>query len=342
MSVTLSGTVTDVLTGAALQGVVVQEKETLLTATTSASGAWSLVTPSALDHTLAFSLGSALLGGVLVAAGDEATAVVVALDKSGLPLSGSVSPFQGNTLERKLAALLGTDDAQQVLRGINGGIRALSSIGAIQARLADVPSLGGDNVFSGINLFSGLVQCGLAPGAVPDTLATVSAVELGVPGWHQTVLTFTNAHLTITDNAGVTGYGSLHVYDFPTGAILFLGAVASGLAVTKSSGNIVATFRSGFSLGTAAVASDGAKTGTKANLLPSTSNPQAVAGATTATAYTTAAPAAALDGSNTTTAGAGLPVYLNFTVTAADETSPPGDLILNGSLVLNWISLGDF
>lgn len=341
---TLSGTLADFVTGSPVKGVLVFEAETGLQARTAADGTWSIVTTNSGTHTISYTLGSS---------GLDASLTVVTTDTSGFlhssgsglysPLTGPGSPNPSNPLEGYFDSLLGPDNAQQVLSSLNMARANARSIQALIARLADVPSLGGDNVFRGTTLFAGYMLAGWGNGQVPGVLTTVTVAELGGAGVHQTLLTFTNAHVTITHNGGVTGYGGLNVYTLPTGNLLFLGAVVANLALTKSTSGINSTFRSTLSLGTATADSGATLTGTEANLIPSTSVPQAVAGATTATGRsTTTQGPVVLDGTYTTTSALGLGVYLNFLVNVADETDPPGDLILNGQIVLTWINLGDY
>lgn len=118
-----------------------------------------------------------------------------------------------------------------------------------------------------------------AAGAAAGT--GVEAAESGAGAVIKTTLTFDDAPVALTDNAGTIAYGSQKIYDFPAGAIIILGVVVD-LAITKSSTGVIATWDGDFSLGTAAANSGATLVGTEANVVPSTATPQAVAGATTA------------------------------------------------------------
>ena len=90
-------------------------------------------------------------------------------------------------------------------------------------------------------------------------------------------------------------------------------------------------------------ANDATLTGTEANVIPSPTMPQAVAGVTTADCQSSSAAAgtaaAILDG--TTTAA---DLFLNFVVddTDHDVTGTPCNLIVNGTIDVVYILLGDY
>ncbi len=166
----------------------------------------------------------------------------------------------------------------------------------------------------------------------------VAATEKGDGIIHKTVLTFTNVAVPLTDEPGVVAYGGLKVYDFPEGAIRIFGAV-SDVDLTKSSAGVIDTWDGDMSVGTATAGNDATLSGTEADIIPSTATPQAVAGATTANAQSTASEDTVHDG--TTTAK---DVYFNLLVddTDHDVTTTPCNLILNGTLTILWANLGDY
>lgn len=172
-------------------------------------------------------------------------------------------------------------------------------------------------------------------GAVP-ALTGVVATEEGVGHNHQTVLTFTNYALPLVDAAGVVAYAGVKVWDFPEGIISIRGAVAN-LAITKSSAGVNADFDGDFSLGTVTASNNATLSSTEQNIIPTTPTPQAVAGATTAKGASTGP--VQLDG--TTTA---IDAFLNFLVDDVDQdvTTTPCNLILNGTLTITWVKLGDY
>ena len=172
-------------------------------------------------------------------------------------------------------------------------------------------------------------------GAVP-AVTGLTVTEEGFGPFRRTVLKFTNVAVALVDEAGVVAYKGTKVYDFPAGNILPFGAVAD-LAVTKSSAGVIATWDGDFSLGTVTASNNATLSGDEQNIIPTTPTPQAVAGATTAKGMNAAA-IAPLDGT-----GTAIDAFLNFLVDDADHdvTSTPCNLILNGTVVLTWINLGD-
>lgn len=165
----------------------------------------------------------------------------------------------------------------------------------------------------------------------------VSGTEKLVDGTlRQTVITFVNTHVPMVDEAAVVAYGGLKVFDFPEGAIFILGATAN-LALTKTSAGINDTWDGDFGIGTVTAGNNNALATTEQNILPTTATPQAVAGATTAKGQNTAV--AILDGTTTP-----VDAYLNFLVDDADHdvTGTAADIVVNGSITLTWLSLGDY
>ncbi len=155
------------------------------------------------------------------------------------------------------------------------------------------------------------------------------------PGTNKTVLTFVNAPLALIDTAGVVARCALKIFDFPEGNIQIIGATVN-LALTKSAAGVNADFDGDVALGSAAAAGDATLTSTEANIVPSTATPQAVAGATTAKALSTAS--VLLDGTATP-----VDLYLNVLVDDADQdvTTTPTNLIANGTVTVLWANLGD-
>lgn len=174
-------------------------------------------------------------------------------------------------------------------------------------------------------------------GAIP-AVTGLSVDEQGVGPLRRTVLRFKDVSFALTDAAGVVAYSGKKVYDFPEGAVLFLGAEAD-LALTKSSAGVNADWDGDFSVGTATASNNNTLSSTEANLIPSTATPQATDGATTAKGVSTSTEAAKiLDGTS-----AALDAYLNFLVDDADHdvTGTPCNLVVNGTLTLLWINTGD-
>lgn len=166
----------------------------------------------------------------------------------------------------------------------------------------------------------------------------VTAETTGNGAFQKTVITFSDVDIALTDEAGVVAYGGLKVYDFPAGAILTLGAVAD-LDLTKSSAGVNDDWDGDFGVGTVTASNNATLATTEQNILPTTATPQASSGATTANGQSTATELTVKDG--TTTA---IDAYLNFLVDDADHdvTSTACNLIVNGTLTITWINLGDY
>ncbi len=181
------------------------------------------------------------------------------------------------------------------------------------------------------------LQTASGVGAVAGSGVTVE--EFGDGANHKTRFTFTDAAIALTDEAGVVAYGGLKIYDFLAGFILMLGAVAN-LTITKSSAGVNADWDGDFGLGTATASNNNTLSSTEQNVIPTTATPQAVAGATTAQGASTNTEAAkVLDGHTTP-----IDLYLNFLVDDADHNvnGTPCNLIVNGTIEVSWINLGDY
>lgn len=165
----------------------------------------------------------------------------------------------------------------------------------------------------------------------------VTAAETGFGRYKTTILTFVNTPVPLSDEAGVVAYGGLKVYDFPQGYIYIQSAVAD-LAITKSSAGVNDNWDGDIGVGTVTATNDGTLASTEQNIIPTTSTPQAVAGATTGDCVSTATEHAIHDG--TTTA---VDLFVNLLVDDADHNvaGTPCNLILNGTLAINWIFMGD-
>jgi len=178
-------------------------------------------------------------------------------------------------------------------------------------------------------------------GGVPTGASGVSVTEYGSGTVHKTEIAFADHAIAMaTDDAGTdvyVAYGGSQVYDFPAGAIMILGAT-SDLDVTKSSAGIEDDWNGDFGIGTSTAVQEDL-TGTEQNIVPKTATPQASAGATTANGQSTATENAVVDG--TTTA---VDVFVNFLVDAADHdvNDTACNLILNGTVTIHWINLGDY
>ena len=182
----------------------------------------------------------------------------------------------------------------------------------------------------------GATHGGTGAGAVAGTGATVA--EGGNETLHATVITFTNTPVVLADEAGVVAYGGLKVYDFPEGAIYMLGAILD-VDLTKSSAGVNANWDGDIGVGVVTASNNATLSSTEQNIIPTTSTPQAVAGATTGNAQSTSAENIVHDGTSTAK-----DVYVNILVDDTDHNvaGTACNIILNGTLKLYWINLGDY
>jgi hypothetical protein len=181
-------------------------------------------------------------------------------------------------------------------------------------------------------------QAGLSrAGAIP-VVTGLSVKEYASAGVHRTELTFVDVAFALTDNPAVVAYSGKKIYDFPAGLIAILGAVAN-LALTKSAAGVNADWDGDFALGTVTATNAALLATTEQNIIPTTATPQAVAGATTAKGIGTATELfKLLDGTATA-----IDLFANLKVDDADHdvTTTPTNLIVNGTVVIHWMNVGD-
>lgn len=172
---------------------------------------------------------------------------------------------------------------------------------------------------------------------VAASVTGLSVQESGAGNFHTTKFTFTNMAVALADEAGVVAYKGTKLYDFPQGYIYFQGAVLDG-ALTLSAAGVNADWDGDVGVGTVTASNNATLATTEQNIIPTTATPQASSSATTCDAVSTGTEHAIVDG--TTTA---LDLYLNFLVDDADHdvTSTPTNLIVNGTLTVHWLFLGD-
>lgn len=167
--------------------------------------------------------------------------------------------------------------------------------------------------------------------------ANASVVEYGDGLINRTVISLAARQIDMSDQAGVVAYGGTKVYTFPEGNIHILGAVLNIPTLVKSGAGINADFDGDVSVGSVTASNNNSLTSTEANIIPSTSTPQAASGSTTGSAVSTAA--VQIDGTATP-----VDVYLNFLIDDADQDITGGgasSLLATGTLTLLWANLGD-
>lgn len=168
-----------------------------------------------------------------------------------------------------------------------------------------------------------------AVGAVAGVGVTVQEQA----GLYRTVITLTNASVTTTDATTNGASGSLKVYDFPEGNLVFLGAT-SDITIARVGTNLTATAAVVASVGTVAAAADVTLTGTEQDLVPSTVA-TLTAGAGVFKGKSLTAGIAVLDGTATAK-----DAYLNFAVPDAGSAGNDA-LLVNGTITILWANAGD-
>jgi len=172
-------------------------------------------------------------------------------------------------------------------------------------------------------------------GTPAGTGVTASAVGSTV---RTTKLAFLNTPLPLLDAVGVVAHTGLKVFDFPAGAIQFMGATID-LVLTKTSAGVNNDWDGDVSLGTVVASNNATLATTEQDLVPTTATPQAAAGVATAKAFSTSTEGAKVFNGTATA----IDVFLNVLVDDADHnvTGTPCNLIANGSITLVWGNLGD-
>ena len=155
----------------------------------------------------------------------------------------------------------------------------------------------------------------------------------------KTVLTLASTPIVLADDAGVAAYGGVKLYDFPEGVIIFDGGhITCSLALSAAGVN--ADFDSDIAMGTATATTGATLTTTEADLVPSTTVPQAVSSAVAAApAYSATANVGLIfDGS-----GTAKDLFLNMKVDDVDHdvTSTPTNILVTGTVTFYWRMLND-
>lgn len=164
--------------------------------------------------------------------------------------------------------------------------------------------------------------------------SAVTVVENGNGAVHKTVLTLASLSVTMTDAGAAGSHGTVKLYDFPEGAIQYLGG-SMNLTTLAGAGGIGDTAALVGGVGTAAVGVDNATlTTTEQDLLTSTAG-SLTDGAGTLKKYV-ALIATAFDGT-----GGAIDAILNLAV--PDAGSSANDTVaVSGTITLHWINLGDY
>ncbi len=160
---------------------------------------------------------------------------------------------------------------------------------------------------------------------------TVTAVEEAGNLIHKTTLTLTAFPITVSDDAGVAQYGGAKVYDFPAGLIGILGCHVEGNLTGYAS--LIDNFDGDVALGTVTATTGATLTSTEANIMAS--NPLSQAVAEVAAVDGVSAAMAVLDGTATA-----IDAFLNFVIDD-NVAHGAGTAYFTGTVVINWVNLGD-
>jgi len=188
---------------------------------------------------------------------------------------------------------------------------------------------------------SGIIAPPVVPAAVQTvTTAPITAAGTGVSEdtyaakvW-ETVFTFVNHVITITDADTAGAHGSTKFADFDAGLVRILGGLTD-LSLTAAAG-IGATGAIVCGVGTATVGTDNATlAGTEQNIIPSTSVSLTGSAGTLRAETTATEGAVTLDGT-----GTAADLFLNMAVSASDA-SANSTVTVNGTIRLTWVQLGD-
>lgn len=172
-------------------------------------------------------------------------------------------------------------------------------------------------------------------GSVPTGIAGVVATEYGGSDIvRKTVFTFTNFTQAIVDATTNGAHGGTKIYDFPTGALLFVGTPVTKLTIARVGSAIAAGAAVVASLGSATVANTNATlTSTEADILPSTAS---TLSSGTGNVYSSNSATLQIGAS---ASNAATDMYLNFAIPDAD-CSGNDSLTVNGTIEVTWILLG--
>lgn len=196
--------------------------------------------------------------------------------------------------------------------------------------------------FRSTGAMTGTAVCGL--GSVPAStvrtgigqgVSTVSVVEAGNDIVHQTTIVFGNFPLTLRNTE--QGQGA-KIYDFPEGRIAILGAVGSiAMVVTSILANTLNASKTyNWGIGSTTQAS-GTLATTEQNIIPTTNGTSsATINVTGAASAGQLAAALQLDGCTTP-----VDAFLNIGLATADDIDGDATVLINGSVTISWMNLGD-
>lgn len=243
---------------------------------------------------------------------------------------------EGSVTSSSFQAVAALTAAQETLLSATAGTAAASKALIVDANI-DIASL--RNIgFTGITIPT--LNVGAKNGA------TVTAVESGNDIIHRTTLTCTATPITLTDDANNGQWGTVKLYDFPAGAIMFMGGTITGALTAGVTGTFIDNWNGDVGVGTSAASDSTAVVDTaQANIIPSTTldagaaDKIGIVGAPNAsTAFPTQVTetnAAWLDGT-----AAALDAIINFDIDD-DASHTSGTGTFTGVVTIVWVYLGD-
>jgi hypothetical protein len=171
--------------------------------------------------------------------------------------------------------------------------------------------------------------------------ATVTATEYQMGPFVYTILVLAATPITVADDAGVAQYGGVKIYDFPAGAIAFLGCTVDTDITMGATGTFIDAWTGVFGLGSATASTGATLTSTEATFLKSVAIGAATtkvgtANGTNVATQVTESGATWVDG--TTTAA---DLFYNLAI-ADDASHTAGTGTISGTIKFIWANLGDY
>ena len=170
----------------------------------------------------------------------------------------------------------------------------------------------------------------------------VTVKEYGNAALHKTVITLTNAVMTMTEGstpASDAVWGTFPLYTFPVGHVIILGAHAVFPLgeIEAGTGGITDTGDLEFGMGTTARAnqSNFALAAAEKNMIPENVMTQMIGGLSVAIESAVLAAALYFDGTTACVAN------LNFITSHDDDCTGNDTLIINGTITILWTMQGD-
>jgi hypothetical protein len=189
------------------------------------------------------------------------------------------------------------------------------------------------------------------PAAVAGTIDTQGRASgifektyISPDGGRKTVLTFVNSSHALADDAGIKAWMGPKILTLADGLVTYKGAVIDLTALSSTYPavtGLVAAWDGDVALGSSGAinAGDASPDGTEVDLIALTSTTQAVAGLATVKGISTTTEAPKTkDGTATA-----FDIYLTIVVDDGDQdvTTTPTNLVLNGTIVIDWHYHGD-